>query len=145
MNKKILFSLAEASPVASPKASGGRKHKSSNFAKNIDSFLQNCERATKSRGFLFLILLGVLVFPSLVFAQITIAGMVAGAVDTALLIASGVVVILWVMTGILFLQAQGAPEKLSLAKKALFAATAGTVLVIVAKFAIDLVGQAFRI
>ena len=31
-----------ASPVASPKAREGRKHKSSNFAKNIKSLLQNC-------------------------------------------------------------------------------------------------------
>jgi hypothetical protein len=62
-----------------------------------------------------------------------------------LLIASGVVVILWVITGLLFLTAQGAPEKLGTAKKALFAAVAGTVLVIIASYAMDLVGKALGI
>lgn len=64
---------------------------------------------------------------------------------TALFIASAVVVILWIVTGILFLSAQGAPEKLNSAKKALFASIAGTLLVIVAASAIALVGHAFGI
>jgi predicted small integral membrane protein len=71
--------------------------------------------------------------------------MVTGAVNTTLIIASGVVVILWLVTGILFLTAQGAPEKVNSAKKALFSAVAGTVIVIVAYYAMDLVGQAFGI
>lgn len=94
---------------------------------------------------LFLILLGVLVLPSLASADVTITGMVDAAVKTALYIASGVVVILWIITGILFLTAQGAPEKLKSAKTALIAAVAGTILVIVAQGALSLVGSAFGI
>lgn len=75
----------------------------------------------------------------------TITGMVDGAVQTTLYIASGIVVILWIVTGLLFLTAQGAPEKLSSAKKALFASVAGTVLVIIASSAISLVKSAFKI
>ena len=74
---------------------------------------------------------------------VSIAGMIHAAENTALLIASGVVVILWIVTGILFLSASGAPEKLGSAKKALLAAVAGTVLVIVAGSAIALVSGAF--
>jgi len=105
---------------------------------------------------LFLILLGILILPSLALADITpdevaacgpgvisIACMVKAAVNTTLYIASGVVVILWIITGLLFLSAQGAPEKLGLAKKSLFSAVAGTALVIFAASALYLVGSAF--
>ena len=98
-----------------------------------------------SKKILLLILLGVLASPSLVFAQITIQGMVNAAVNTTLWIAGGVVVILWVITGILFLSAQGAPEKLKSAKMALVTAVAGTLLVIVATSAVSLVRSAFGI
>jgi len=81
--------------------------------------------------------------PSVAFAQITIQGMVDAAVQTTLYIASGIVVILWVVTGVLFLSAQGDPTKLTSAKKALIASVAGTILVIVASGAIALVGGAF--
>lgn len=92
----------------------------------------------------FLISLAVLALPSLAFA-VTIQSMVDAAVQTALYIASGVVVILWIVTGILFLSASGAPEKLNAGKKALFAAIAGTLIVIVAASALQLVGHAFGI
>ena len=92
----------------------------------------------------FLVLLCALALPSLVFAQgVTIKGMVDAAVQTTLYIASGVVVILWIVTGILFLQASGAPEKLGAGKKALIAAIAGTLIIIVASSAMTLVGSAF--
>ena len=93
---------------------------------------------------LFLILLGVILLPSLASA-VTIQEMVDAAVQTTLYIASGIVVILWVVTGVLFLTAQGAPEKINTAKKSLMAAIAGTVLVLVASGAIALVGGAFGI
>ncbi|MCX6724285.1 MAG: hypothetical protein NT155_03910 [Candidatus Staskawiczbacteria bacterium] len=93
---------------------------------------------------LFLILLAaVLVLPFSASAQVTIQGMVSAAVQTTFYIASGVIVILWIITGLLFLTAQGAPEKLKSAKTSLIAAVAGTVLVIVAGSAISLVGSAF--
>ena len=78
-------------------------------------------------------------------AQVTVSGMVSAAVSTAFYIADGVVVILWVVTGILFLIAQGAPDKLTSARKALFAAVIGTVVVIVANSAVYLVGNAFNL
>ena len=62
-----------------------------------------------------------------------------------MLIASGVVVVLWVVTGILFLSASGDPGKLGAGKKALFAAVAGTLIILVAGSALGLVGQAFGI
>ena len=81
----------------------------------------------------------------MVFAQVTVQSIVDATVQTTLYIVSGVVIIMWVITGALFLLAQGAPEKVNLAKKALFASVAGTVIVIVANYAIDLVGKAFGI
>lgn len=94
---------------------------------------------------LYLILFAVLFFPLLASAQITITGMVSAAVSTAQWIASGLVIILWLLTGVLFLVAQGAPEKLNLARKALFTSIAGTVIVIIAAVAMDVVGKAFGI
>ena len=92
---------------------------------------------------IFLILFGILLLPSLATA-VSIQGMVDGAVQTSLYIASGVVVIMWVVTGILFLSAAGDPGKLGSAKTSLFAAIAGTVIVIVASGAVNLVRSAFH-
>ena len=78
-------------------------------------------------------------------SAVTIQGLIDGTVDVSLKVASGVVVILWVATGILFLSAQGAPEKLSSAKKALLAAVAGTIVVLVAEGALDMVKNALNI
>ncbi len=97
-----------------------------------------------NKKILFLALLIVLALPSLALAA-SLQGIVDGAVNVSLIIASGVVVILWVVTGILFLTAQGAPEKLSSAKKALFAAIAGTILVLVAQGAMDMIRKALNI
>lgn len=74
---------------------------------------------------------------------VTIQSMMDAAVQTTFYIADGIIVILWVIAGILFLAAQGAPDKLSSAKKALLAAAIGTVVVIVAASAISIVGSAF--
>ena len=106
-----------------------------------------------SKKILYSILLGVFALPVLVLAQnsgsgsgdggVTIKSMIHAAENTALFIASGVTVILWIVTGLLFLTAQGAPEKLKSARTALIAAVGGTVLVIVAGSAIALVSSAF--
>lgn len=74
---------------------------------------------------------------------VTIQSIIDGAVKTTIYIAGGVVVILWIITGFLFLTAQGAPEKVSKAKTALLTAVAGTVLVIIAGGAVSLVSSAF--
>ncbi|MCX6720114.1 MAG: hypothetical protein NTV36_03360 [Candidatus Staskawiczbacteria bacterium] len=101
---------------------------------------------------LFLVLLSILVMPSLVFAQgltceggVTIPNMVCNATNVALAVASGVVIILWLATGLLFLTAQGDPAKLNKGKLALFTSIAGTVLVIAAYWGMDLVGSIFGI
>jgi len=83
--------------------------------------------------------------PTLASAQVTIASMVSAAVSTTFYIADGIIVILWVVTGILFLTAQGAPEKLTTARKALIYSVAGTVLIIVANSAVYLIGNAFNL
>jgi len=93
---------------------------------------------------LFLILLGVLVLPSLASAQI-IQNMVTAAVNTTWIIAVGVVVILWIVTGILFLTAQGDPSKLTLARKALLSSIVGTALAILAFSAQGLIGNSLGI
>jgi hypothetical protein len=76
---------------------------------------------------------------------VTVKTMADAAEQTTLYVASAVVVILWVITGILFLSAQGAPEKLKAARTALISAVAGTVLVIVAASAISIVSSAFNL
>lgn len=98
-----------------------------------------------NKKILFLILLAVLILPLSAFADstVTVKTIIAAAIQTALYIASGVVVILWVITGLLFLTAGGAPDKAVSARKALIAAVAGTALVIVAASAISIVGSAF--
>jgi len=93
---------------------------------------------------LFSILSGILVLPSLASAQ-TLESMADAAVHVALYVVSAIVVIMWLVTGVLFLSAQGDPSKLKAAKTALFAAIAGTILVIVASGAIGLVSSTFGI
>lgn len=82
---------------------------------------------------LFLILL-FLLFPITVLAAIggPLEAIINNIVSVIVFIGGAIVVILWIITGVLFLTALGAPEKLSAAKKALFASIGGTVLVILA-------------
>jgi hypothetical protein len=70
---------------------------------------------------------------------ITMDSIIKGAVTAAWDIATAVVVILWLVTGILFLIAQGSPEKVNTAKKALFTSIAGTVIVIIAYSAMSII------
>ena len=84
---------------------------------------------------LFLALLGAFIFPSAASAAATfvlVIGNIASAVQIA---AVSLVVIFWIITGILFLIAQGAPEKLNAAKKSFIWTIAGTALVILAQAA----------
>lgn len=89
---------------------------------------------TMKKNLLVLILLGsaVLVLPNIALAQITITGIVANVSSVIYTVGGILVIIFWVITGILFLAAQGAPEKLGTAKKALFASIGGTVIFILA-------------
>jgi hypothetical protein len=89
-------------------------------------------------------LVGVLVFPYLAEAQ-TITGMVANIANLVYEVAVGIVVIIWIITGLLFLTALGAPEKLKTAKVALFASIAGTIIVILATFAMPMIKNALGV
>lgn len=94
---------------------------------------------------LFLFLLGLVALPSLVSAQVTLASMAEGAMFAILGAVGFVVVIMWVVTGILFLIAAGNPEKINAAKISLVAAVIGTVIIIIAQYATDFIGGIFRI
>jgi uncharacterized membrane protein SirB2 len=85
---------------------------------------------------------GVLFLPAVASAQYTITGMIDSVVSVVWYIADAVIVILWIVTGIMFLTAQGDPTKLASAKKALFAALIGTAIIIVAGSAVYLVNSA---
>lgn len=97
-----------------------------------------------NKKILLLTALGALVLPALSLAA-DLPSMARAAAGTALGVATGVVVVMWVVTGILFLMAAGAPENLGKAKTALIASVIGTVVVIVANGALGLVGGAFGI
>lgn len=86
-------------------------------------------------------LLIALLFPILASAQ-TIKGIIDNVSSVIQYIARAVVIILWIITGILFLSAQGDPSKLTTAKKALFASIIGTAIVILATIADGLIKNA---
>ena len=96
----------------------------------------------KNKKISFLIILAVLILPTLASAQ-TLASMASSAMQAMIAAVGFVVVILWLVTGILFLTAVGSPEKLKAARIALFAAIAGTVIIIIAQTATDFVGNIF--
>lgn len=97
-----------------------------------------------SKKILFLILLGLVALPNLISAT-TLGSMAESAMHAIITAAGFIVVIMWVVTGILFLISMGDPSKLSSAKIGLIAAVAGTVLVILANYATDFVGGIFGI
>ena len=98
-----------------------------------------------NKKILFFLLSVFMVLPSIISAQVTLGGMAASAMGAVLGAAGFIVVIMWVVTGILFLLSMGDPSKLNAAKLSLVAATAGTVIVIIAQFAMDFVGGIFGI
>ncbi|MCX6724286.1 MAG: hypothetical protein NT155_03915 [Candidatus Staskawiczbacteria bacterium] len=86
-----------------------------------------------NKKILFLVLLGVLVLPLAVSAQASQATTIAANIKSlAVTVGMAIVVIGWVIAGILYLTAAGAPDKLGVAKKAMVAAIVGTVLIVVA-------------
>jgi len=98
-----------------------------------------------NKKILFLLLLSLIALPTAIFAQVTLGSMAAAAMNAVITAAGYIVVIMWVVTGILFLISMGDPSKLSAAKIGLIAAVAGTVIVIIAQFATDFVGGIFGI
>ncbi|OGZ84907.1 MAG: hypothetical protein A2401_00065 [Candidatus Staskawiczbacteria bacterium RIFOXYC1_FULL_38_18] len=89
--------------------------------------------------------LGALALPVIAFGQVTIATMAESIATQVLVVGTWIVVIMWVVTGILFLTAQGEPGKINTAKTSLFAAIGGTILIILANGAIAFVKNSFGI
>jgi len=98
------------------------------------------------KNLLLLSLLAALALPAAALAQttanVTVTGIVANVANVIWTVAVIIVVIFWVITGILFLAAMGDPGKLGTAKKALFAAVGGTVIVVLAYSATNIIENA---
>ncbi|MEK7080592.1 MAG: hypothetical protein AAB925_02035 [Patescibacteria group bacterium] len=94
------------------------------------------------KNLLVSVLLGILILPTIASAQVTITGMVVNVSNVIYTIGGILVIVFWVIVGVLFLAAQGAPEKLTTAKKALFAAIGGTAIVILAWSASAIISSA---
>lgn len=75
-------------------------------------------------------------------SAITLGSMATQAARTTWTVSAAIVIICWMVAGILFLTSSGSSERLGAAKKALFAAIAGTILVIVAWSAINIISRA---
>ena len=87
-----------------------------------------------NKKILLLMLLGAIVaLPSMASADFSIQGMASATAANVLTVGLYIIVIGWVVTGVLFLMAQGEPGKLNTAKTALFAVIGGTIILIIAK------------
>jgi len=86
-----------------------------------------------NKKIIFLIALFVLAQPLTTLAVNGPAEMADGVKTVAMAIALALVVVGWVVAGILYLTAGGAPEKMGTAKKALIASIIGTVLIVIAE------------
>jgi len=93
---------------------------------------------------LFLILLSTILVPTVCFG-VTLASMAQAIAGQVVLVGTWIVVIMWVVTGVLFLTAQGDPGKLNTAKMGLFSSIGGTILIILASGAIAFVKNSFGI
>ena len=98
-----------------------------------------------NKKYLFLTLLAAITLPTFVFAVPTIGGMAEAIAIQVVLVGTWIVVIMWVVTGVLFLTSSGDPAKLKLARNGLFAAIGGTILIILANGAIAFVANSFGI
>lgn len=89
-----------------------------------------------------IIILASLTLPAIAGAQ-TLVSMASSVAGVVWLVATWIVVIMWVVTGLLYLTCLGDPGKLKSANISLFAAIAGTVLVILARIAMAFVANSF--
>jgi hypothetical protein len=93
---------------------------------------------------LFSILFVIFIIPAM--AQAVTAGEMAESVKGAIgSIGVTIIAIGWVVAGILYLTSGGSPEKTGTAKKAVFAAVIGTVLIAVSYMAYDLIKNLLNI
>ena len=90
----------------------------------------------------FLISLVALVLPGIAAAQ-SISTMAVAIKDNVLIVGFAMVIIMWVVTGILFLIAMGEGGKLTTARNALIASIIGTIIIILANIATTFVANSF--
>ena len=83
-----------------------------------------------------------LALPVLAAAQ-TLGSMAAAIAGQVVMVGGYIVVIMWIVTGVLFLTAAGDPGKLNNAKIGLFCAIAGTIIILLANGAMSFVGNSF--
>ena len=96
------------------------------------------------RIFFLILLAAAIILPNMVSA-VTLGGIAQSVAQQVIIVGTWIVVIMWVVTGILFLTAGGEPAKLNSAKMALFAAIGGTILIILANGACNFVNNSFGI
>lgn len=97
-----------------------------------------------NKKILFSVLLIALILPSITYAQ-RIEDIFAAAATVVLNVATYIVIILWVVTGILYLLALGDPGKLKTANGALLTSVAGTIVVVLAHLAVPIIKNTFNI
>jgi hypothetical protein len=93
----------------------------------------------------FSILAVAMALPIAASAQTTLGSMAETIAGVILGVGLTIVVIAWVVTAVLFLMSTGDPSKLGQAKVALFAAIGGTIIMLLANGAKDLVANSFGI
>ena len=93
---------------------------------------------------LLLILLAAVLLPtSFVFADTPLVLMANVIANQVWVVGTWLVVIFWVVTGIMFLTAQGEATALTKAKMALFASIGGTIIIILAPSALSFIQKSF--
>ncbi|MDO8486455.1 MAG: hypothetical protein Q7S77_02055 [Candidatus Staskawiczbacteria bacterium] len=99
----------------------------------------------KKNKLILISLLGILVLPNIVFAQ-TIQVLITNVVNNVVWpIAIGIIVVLWIVTGVLFLTALGDSSKLTAAKNSLLASIAGTIIIVIANSVIAIIRNALGV
>ena len=97
-----------------------------------------------NKKILFLILLAIVALPVVAFADQACNTINAVKTITEEL-GVAIVVIGWIITGVLYLTAGGAPDKLGLAKKALVACVIGTAVIVLSTIAYNFVQDALQL
>ena len=96
------------------------------------------------KNLFYILLLVIIAIPAVTHA-VTYTAMAEKLKVALLSIGLSVIVIGWVVAGLLYLTAAGSPEKIGTAKKALIAAIIGTIVVLLASGAAEVIGTLFGI
>jgi len=98
-----------------------------------------------NKKILFLVLFSILALPFLASAQVTIGSMAEAIAGQVVFVGQMIVIIMWIVTGVLYLTCIGDPGKLKTANIALMASIAGTIVIILAVGAQSFVARSFHI